>query len=951
MHSLLSIKQMSWKKDVASIIIASVASYFTMAMIYPDLLIHHNIYFMHQHDTEVPFLSVFTLISNYYNGGIQLWNPYDQMTYFFYHLSTGLYTIANITTAAIYILLAPFIEYPGEAFQSIYAVGFHGTTILIRTIGGYLLLRRLKISPVFIFVSLIYLNTLLSSLNYLGLLTNNLYSFFPLLAYFMLRFFEGCRLNDFLASLVVMTLAVANSPLLALGYFYQAVHFYILVGLTGIWFLANKPSIKSIYIYIKIGITLKNIVKTIVVGGLCLAIMLPYLQMERTLQTDFYIPQAFSEESGGRMTNKHGIKNYFSKPTAPTHSPKQFLLNSMDFNTNRWWFDWGYLGFSTFFFAGMGFFFSKDKRKHFFFWPIIFIIFLQFPRDSSSLFSIAHWINILTNPFQYLCRAFSMTTYLIPYFLLPLIALGMQSSKELIYYNKSNSIHFDRVSLGLLLFVISLAYFSFCLPEEGGFLSIAVKFCLYILALLLIFMWASWENRKTRFLSWLARNRSSVLGVGLSLVLLLDLTLFSIYINKDQWSNVRIFAGHSNHMADKDLINLTYQNPQTIPFREFYSTVDREMIIHHPEVRIKNQIKNSEAIAEGVSQYPDSVSWYRLGSRLNAYGHFYKFTHLGRYFFRPTIYHPRHMTYKDLYTDIEGQNYLKNDQRIMFQANYAVDSELMNPSQGYKEKVSSQFLSTSLSDLIYNRSVVSINGMGEKFPNDLSKSFAGLEGKVGSNKRSEHSFIFSLRLENGQATTSKGLMQYSLNVPKGFPSYTSTSILTKDQFNMAVSIGSQKLKPAQGKLVRPFTYDLQNINAGKLTILLPEEYNIKNQPAVLELKQNSAIRDIWKNENDNLGIIYSADRDGWLVLHFPYDERWKVTINEKPVKVYKANKYFIGFPVQKGEHKILIQYWPGTSLRTMIAVSIFLVIITFLGLIVAGIRKENSGAEPHHLFS
>tara|TARA_B100000686_G_scaffold158757_1_gene166396 strand:+ start:119 stop:2959 length:2841 start_codon:yes stop_codon:yes gene_type:complete len=946
---------MSWKKDVASIIIASVASYFTMAIVYPDLLIHHNIYFMHQHDTEVPFLSVFTLISNYYNGGIQLWDPYAQMTYSFYHLGGGFYTIVSIMSAATYVFLAPLIEYPGEAFQSIFTISFHIFTILIRTVGGYLLLKRFKVSPVVIFASLIYLNTFLSGPQYLGFLTNNLYSFLPLLMYFMLRFFEGWRLNDFLSSLVVMTLAVANSPLLALGYFYQAVHFYMLVGLVGSWFLANKPSFRRMCGYLKAGTTLKNILKTFLVGGLCLAIMLPFLQMERTLQTDFYIPDAFDEGSGGRMVNKYSVDKYFSKPSTPTFSPNQFILNSVDFNTNHYWYDWGFLGFSTFLFVGMGFIFSKDKRKHLFIWPVLFINCLLFPRDPTSLFSIAHWINIFTNPFQYLCRAFSMTAILIPYFFLPVIALGMQSSKELIYYNKPGSIHFDRISLGLLLFVTSLAYFSFCLPEEGGFLSIAVKFCLYILALLLIFMWASWKNRKVSFMSWLTRNRSSIVGLGLALILLFDLSLFSVYIDKNLWTNVRIFPGNSNHLVDKDLVNLSYQNPETLPFREFYSSENQEMVIHHPETRIKYQITNLETHADGLSQDPESISWYRLNSRQNAYGHFYKFTHLGRYFFRPQVYHPRHMTYKDLYTDIEGQNYLKNDQRIMFQANYAVDPDLLNLSQDYNQKVFSKLglagSGSSLADLINDRYVVSVEGVEGGIPNDFSESNIDLREEVQNNQKSPRITTFSFLLEDGQSRSSDGLTQYSFKLPKGFPVYMSTGLFTKDQFNVEVSVGSQKLKPAQGDLVRPYTYDLQNIRTGMLLVQLPEEYSIKNRSATLELKQNSNIIDVWRNENDNLGIDYSTARDGWLVFHFPYDERWKVTINEKPVKVYKANKYFIGFPIQKGEHKILIQYWPGTSLRTMIAVSIFLVVITFLGLIVAGIRKENSGAEPHHLFS
>ena len=91
---------------------------------------------------------------------------------------------------------------------------------------------------------------------------------------------------------------------------------------------------------------------------------------------------------------------------------------------------------------------------------------------------------------------------------------------------------------------------------------------------------------------------------------------------------MRIFPGNSNHLVDKDLVNLSYQNPETLPFREFYNSENQEMVIHHPETRIKYQIRNLETHADGLPQDPESISWYRLNSRQNAYGHFYKFTHV-----------------------------------------------------------------------------------------------------------------------------------------------------------------------------------------------------------------------------------------------------------------------------------------------------------------------------------
>src|SRR5205823_2074286 len=133
--------------SLAIISISFLASMLTMMAIFPDLLVWHKMSFMWQHDTEIPFENTFTLVSQYYHGGIQLWNPYDQMSYAFSHTTSGLYTLANLMTASAYILLRRFFNHPGEAFHGIYSIGFFSFNTLIRTLGGYLLLREFCVSP------------------------------------------------------------------------------------------------------------------------------------------------------------------------------------------------------------------------------------------------------------------------------------------------------------------------------------------------------------------------------------------------------------------------------------------------------------------------------------------------------------------------------------------------------------------------------------------------------------------------------------------------------------------------------------------------------------------------------------------------------------------------------------------------------------------------------------
>jgi hypothetical protein len=926
----------SWQKNIAFIFFTSLASYLVMAMVYPDLLIHHKIVLSNQHDTEVPLLNTFSLISNYYQGGIQLWNRFDQMTYAYFHLGTGFYTTSNILTAAVYIFLSPFFEYPGEALQSIHSIVFHAFNILLRTAGGYLLLRRLCSNKLLIFISLIYLNTLLSIPMYLGLLTNNLYSLFPLLAYFMMRFFEGFKLNDFLGGTLTMTLGVATSPLMALGYFYQAVHFLLLAGLIWAWFMAKEPSIKNIFMYLKIGATAKNVFKTGVVCAICLAIMLPFLQMERSLKDDFFIPEAFEEKAGGRMTGKHSISKYFSKPTGPHLKPKDFPLQSVDSQQNIYFFDWWFIGFSTMLFSGAGFLLSKDRRKHLFFWPIIFLILVMLPRDQFSLLSIGHWVNVLTNPFQYLVRGFGMTGFLIPYFFLPLIVLGLQAFKDMVFYNNVKSVHFQRVPIGAGLLVSILTYWSFCLSENGSFLEVGIKISLFAGALILLLLWTLWKDKKIYFLSKVAKHRSAITISVISTLLIIDLILLTVYTSKNQYSNVRIFEGIVSGLADQGLVVPVFQNPQIMPFQEYYSPYEKELFSQNPKANKRYKITDSQIHADGIFQDPEAISISRLNSRMGPYGLFYHFTHLGRFFFSPSVYHPRHMTYKGLDTDSETQDYLNQDQRLIFMAKKAINSNRLNRIRNERNNAS------FLADLINSRDIVSIATDEKSFP----YPFQSNKSDVTQNSRNTSVPIrtskFSFLLSKANQQDLNSFKEYTFHLPEKFPSYTATNLFTKDQENLNAWIGNKRLDPAQGKLIRPFTFDVQNVQTGKLTILLPKNYNIQGKSAELILNSSSEILNIWLNEQDNIGLDYNAPENGWLVFHFPFDERWKITVDNKPAKFYRANKYFIGSPIEKGQHKVLVQYWPDTFLREMIAVSIILSVLLNLSLVILGIRQENS---------
>jgi uncharacterized membrane protein YfhO len=110
---------------------------------------------------------------------------------------------------------------------------------------------------------------------------------------------------------------------------------------------------------------------------------------------------------------------------------------------------------------------------------------------------------------------------------------------------------------------------------------------------------------------------------------------------------------------------------------------------------------------------------------------------------------------------------------------------------------------------------------------------------------------------------------------------------------------------------------------------------------------NQGVEGLWRRQFDNLGIIYRARKDGWLVGHYPYDTKWKISVDGNPVAYWRVDKSFIGFPLTRGEHRILIQYWPHSPLRIMLLISALLTTLGLPLLIFLALKWEHNGFKVH----
>jgi uncharacterized membrane protein YfhO len=203
-----------------------------------------------------------------------------------------------------------------------------------------------------------------------------------------------------------------------------------------------------------------------------------------------------------------------------------------------------------------------------------------------------------------------------------------------------------------------------------------------------------------------------------------------------------------------------------------------------------------------------------------------------------------------------------------------------------------------------------------------------------------------ISLMAGRVSEYYHLLEYSFQLPKDLPDYLSTTIFTNDRFLVKALVIQKneivELQPAQGKLIRPFTFDVRNMYTDRLTVLLPRDFLMDDHTVYLVYWSGSkkGVANVWKNQPDNFGFDYVAAQNGWLVIHYPYDKRWKMMVDDHPVKIYRVNKSFIGVPIQEGPHHILLQYWPGSILRSLILLSMVLSMMALIGVIGVGIRKS-----------
>jgi len=817
------------------------------AIIFPEYLITSRIEFS-SNICFGDYWGAFSLTNFFYQGGIQLWDPYDQLPLSFYCLTVGIYKIFNVLVALVFILFSNLSSFQAEFFHHVYSVVFFLSNLFLKIVGSYLLFRKFSSSRAISAVASIYFSVICSAVPFVsvGLCLG---SYAPLLIYFTFNVFEYFRLKDILYWALFFSMVLAYSPLHAM-YLYQGIHFMILACV--IWAISRARN----GFYQKIEITQKaNFKRILLTAAACVLIVAPIIYMFKFQMGDV----DFSAHS--RVAKFWDWHYYFTRPMATGDSTSfpEFLASLIVHYCS-----WVSCGFAIFFLGLFGLIMSKDKRKYIFLAAILFIWMLDKPRDT-FWGGLAHVLNFLTNPLSFGVRNFQeFQEYFLPIWLSLLAVIGFESLRGFLkdpLLKESLKIRLS-VFFGAMVLILALV-----LPHVG------MQDKIYCLVQFLILTACGYfyffRQKRPVFLPFLL---AVFIVIEIGGMICFDRSTFKPYT-----PYLHIVEGK----PEQGLVGIDYQNPRILPYREYFD----------------------------LSQYHDQINPF-FATFSSTPGMFYRFTNFARNFLPSVEYRPRHKAYAFWASDGGSmEQYLSKDNHLIFSADYAV-------------KCSDATFNAILERNLQRDVVMVCDDDGQlHLPDNV---------KVPSIAQEKPPVYAALSFWNDQYLARGGYAYGQILVRKGLWSkYFATTFLTKDQDDVQLYIkgkdGLRKLTPAQGQIVGPYTFDINNIREGYLTVaFLPQDFPLGDAVVLTQVPSREGIVNISKWQFDNLGFDYVTPRNRWLVFHYPYDPKWEISVDGHKEKLYRVNKSFIGLPVKQGEHHILLQYWPHTPLRWMLFISMIL---------------------------
>ena len=262
-------------------------------LIFPEIFWHRGISFFTWDDYLVDYQSSFALTGFFYQGGIQLWDFFGQLPHAFFWVTHGMFRLPDVLTAIVYVLLSPFADNSARFFDRVFSIVYVGTLLSIRTIGIFLLLKRLTNDKWILKAGTVIFALLFCPPAFM--LGTFYQSFYPLLMYFILSFFMTWRLI-YLGMAILFMLLSFSQGIIHTCYMYLGINMFI-VSCCGYSILTQHSMIHRTGVYLR-----KNS-KVIFAGvagllGIAIVILGPYAYMQLFCLKDVAFGAEHSRLSG-----------------------------------------------------------------------------------------------------------------------------------------------------------------------------------------------------------------------------------------------------------------------------------------------------------------------------------------------------------------------------------------------------------------------------------------------------------------------------------------------------------------------------------------------------------------------------------------------------------------------------------------------------------------------------
>jgi hypothetical protein len=509
------------------------------AVIFPEFMVLRHMEFI-RGTFYADYWGSFTLTNFFYQGGMQLWDVYDQIPMAYYYLTLGVGKFCNCLVALTYILLYPLNTFHAELFEETFSAMFFLGNIFLKFAGSYLLFRKFSSSRAVAVLGGIYYAVLLSAFPFItGGLSYG--SYVPLLVYLTLNVFEYFRLKDILLWLVFFCILLSDQTTHAL-YLYQGIHFMVLACL--IWAISRRKTMANPLRDWRKGTNLRAIVLS---AAVCLLLVVPVIYLLKGQMGDLdFGPNTMSTKL--QPWNWH---SYFTRHME-FGSPGLFLVTLIDYSRNLCW---TCVGWAVVFFALFGLAMSRDSRKYILLTAYTFIWMINQPRDSFPFGLLAHTLNVLTNPFSFSVRLFGeVHVYFIPVWLGAMAVIGIESFRE---HAKARFL-MPRAKMRLVVFLSLLFLFLvFTLPQ------LAAKdryYSIFQTVMALLILWFAFKKPRRRV----------PLAVLLGIFIGLDALAMVCHVRHNMLEPYRPRLHVIEGRPELGLVGVNQQNPSILPYRDYF---------------------------------------------------------------------------------------------------------------------------------------------------------------------------------------------------------------------------------------------------------------------------------------------------------------------------------------------------------------------------------------------